>query len=260
MSAVLRPPTSFTTAFTGIATRLRDVLVPPACLSCDRATDKQGQLCAECWSQMRFIEKPYCAVLGTPFSYDLGEGALSADAIANPPPFDTSRSVALYDDTARQLVHGLKFGDRTDLAPWMARFMARISEGRITPESVIVPVPLHRRRLFMRRYNQSAELARHLAKLIAADYRPDLIVRSRATKQQVGLGAKERENNVRGAFRVPKGFGIHIKGQHLVLIDDVYTTGATIRACARVLKRAGAARIDCLTFARVAPGELQTHI
>jgi len=260
MSAVLRLPTSFKAAFMGATARLRDGLVPPACLSCDRTTDRQGQLCAKCWSQMRFIEKPYCAVLGTPFSYDLGEGALSADAIANPPPFDSSRSVALYDDTARQLVHSLKFANRTDLAPWMARFMLHVSENRITESSVIVPVPLHRRRLFMRRYNQSAELARHLAKLADAQYRPDLIVRNRATKQQVGLGAKERENNVRGAFRVPKGLGIHIKGRHLVLIDDVYTTGATIRACARVLKRVGAARIDCLTFARVAPGDMQTHI
>lgn len=260
MSAVLRLPASFRATVSGIGVRLRDGILPPACLSCDRTTDKQGQLCAQCWSQMRFIEKPYCAVLGTPFSYDLGEGALSADAIANTPPFDTSRSVALYDDTARQLVHGLKFADRTDLAPWMSRFILRISEGRITKNSIIVPVPLHRRRLFIRRYNQSAELARHLAKLTSAHYRPDLLLRSRATLQQVGLGAKERENNVRGAFRIPKGFGIHIKGRHLVLIDDVYTTGATIRACARVLKRAGAVRIDCLTFARVASGDLQTHI
>ncbi len=209
---------------------------------------------------MRFIEKPYCAIHGTPFSYDLGKGALSAEAIADPPPFDTSRSVALYDDVARQLVHSLKFGDRTDLAPWMAQSMVRAAEGRVDEASIVVPVPLHRRRLLMRRFNQSAELARHLAKLTGAEYRPDLLIRSRATPQQVGLSAKQRENNVRGAFRLHKGFSAHVKGRNLILVDDVYTTGATIRASAKVLKRAGAARIDCLTFARVAQGDLATHI
>ncbi len=247
-------------ALTGIATRLLNSLVPPVCLACDSRTSHQGELCAICWSQMRFIEKPYCAVHGTPFSYDLGEHALSAEAIANPPPFDTSRSVALYDDIARQLVQSLKFGDRTDLAPWMAKSMLRVAEGRINADSIVVPVPLHRRRLLTRRFNQAAELARHLAKLTGADYRPELLIRSRATHQQVGLNAKQREDNVRGAFRLPKGLGVHIKERNLVLVDDVYTTGATICASARVLKRAGAARIDCLTFARVARGDLQTHI
>ena len=121
---------------------------------------------------------------------------------------------------------------------------------------VLVPVPLHRLRLASRRFNQSAELARHIARQTDGHYKPEVLVRIRATKQQVGLGAKERIRNVSGAFRVPSASKIEIKGRRVVLIDDVFTTGATLEACARALRRAGAAHMDCLTFARVAPGDI----
>ncbi len=233
---------------------VRDLVLPPTCLACDNGVDKQGVVCANCWASVRFIEKPYCAVLGSPFSYDLGTGALSAQAIANPPPFDRLRSAVLYDDVARRLVQGLKFSDRTDLAPWMANWMVRASDGLLEEEAIIVPVPLHRRRLFGRRFNQSAELGRVIAKQVGQHYAPEFLSRVRPTKQQVGLGRKERDKNVRGAFRVPKEQVVNIKGRHVVLIDDVYTTGATLEACSRALRRGGAKQIDCLTFARVAHG------
>lgn len=236
--------------------RLRDGLLPPTCLACETPIDRQGQLCASCWRDMRFIQPPFCAVLGTPFSYDIGAGALSAEAIANPPPFDAARSAVLYDAVARRLVQGFKFADRVDLAPWLAAMMGRASDGLLDENALVIPVPLHRRRLFMRRYNQSAELARHIARHHDCRYRPDLLIRSRATRQQIGLQRKERDRNVRGAFRVPKGRAIELKGARVVLVDDVYTTGATLKACTRTLRRAGAAWIGCLTFARVAPGDL----
>lgn len=236
--------------------RWRDIVLPPTCLVCDLPIDRQGQLCPACWSEIRFIAPPYCAVLGTPFSYDLGEHALSGEAIANPPPFDSARSAVLYDKVARRLVAGLKFADRVELAPWLSAMMDRASDGMITERTLLIPVPLHLRRLLLRRYNQSAELARHLAARHQCRYRPDLLVRSRATRQQVGLQRKERDRNVRGAFRVPKGKGVELKGARVVLVDDVYTTGATLKACTRTLRRAGAEWIGCLTFARVAPGDL----
>ena len=234
--------------------KLGDLFMPPVCLACDRRVDEQGVVCPRCWSQIRFVEKPYCAVMGTPFSYDLGEGALSAQAIANPPPFDKARSVILYDEVARRLVQGLKFSDRLELAPWMARWMVRASDGILLDKAIVVPVPLHRWRLFGRRFNQSAELARHICLQQNLRYAPELLKRIRATTQQVGLGRRERDKNVRGAFRVPKDRVIDVKGRHIVLIDDVFTTGATLEACARALRRRGAAQIDCLTFARVANG------
>ncbi|MEE9374855.1 MAG: ComF family protein [Rhizobiaceae bacterium] len=233
---------------------LRDLLVSPVCLSCDNEVNTQGVICSKCWAQVRFIEKPYCALTGAPFSYDLGVGALSAQAIANPPAFDTARSVMLYDDVARLLVQGLKFADRTDLAPWMAQWMVRAADGMLSDDALIVPVPLHRWRLFGRRFNQSAELARYIAKEQELNYLAETLVRVRATKQQVGLDRKARDKNVRGAFRVPLERVIDVKGRNIVLIDDVFTTGATLEACARALRRSGANRIDCLTFARVANG------
>ncbi|MCP5086325.1 MAG: ComF family protein [Rhodobacteraceae bacterium] len=235
-------------------TAMGNFILPPTCLACEKQVVEQGVLCSECWSEMRFIDKPYCAVLGTPFAFDLGEGALGADAIANPPVFDRARAVALYDDVARKLVQGLKFSDRTDLAPWMARWMVRAGSELLEDRPMVIGVPLHRRRMFFRRFNQSAELARQIAAAADLEYAPQALQRIRATKQQVGLGARERHRNVRGAFRVDIEQKAKICGKHLLLVDDVLTTGATLTAASRALLRGGAASVDCLTFARVVPG------
>lgn len=233
---------------------LSDFVSPPNCLVCHQTIGTHGQLCPTCWSSLQFIEKPHCAVLGTPFSYDQGEGALSADAIASPPVFDTSRSVVLYGDSARRLIHGLKFSDRCELAPWMARWMVRAGKEILSTNAVVVPVPLHPWRLLGRRFNQSAELGRNIAAQTGLSYRPQLLRRIKNTRQQVGLGSKARMQNVRGAFQVAPHHGMELAGRHVVLVDDVFTTGATLQACARVLRLKGASRIDCLTFARVASG------
>lgn len=240
--------------------RAADLIVPPTCLSCECAVARSGLLCADCWSSTRFIEKPYCAILGSPFSYDMGDEVLSASAIAKPPVFDRARAAVLYDDVARKLVHGLKFSDRTELAPWMARWMLRAGSELLDDRCVIVPVPLHRTRLISRKFNQSAELARHIARLCGLHYRADVLQRIRPTVQQVGLRSVERHRNVQGAFRVPADQEITIHSKHVILIDDVLTTGATLQACARALRRKGAAKIDCLTFARVANGVAPTDI
>ncbi|MEM1040621.1 MAG: ComF family protein [Pseudomonadota bacterium] len=251
-----------TTVFSALGTTVQrafsslcDVLVPPVCLSCENHVSQQGMVCAECWSQLSFLEPPWCAVMGTPFAYDLGEGAQSAYAIAYPPPYDKARAAVIYTDRARHMVQGLKFSDRTDLAPWMAQWMTRVGADVFEDTSVLVPVPLHRGRLWQRRYNQSAELARHVGRLTGLSYQPDWLSRIRPTRQQVGLGRKERVRNVQGAFRVDDAQKLHVKGRHIVLVDDVFTTGATLEACTRALRRGGATRVSCLTFARVAPGE-----
>jgi len=237
-----------------IGMMLANMLIPPVCLACDAQVGDPGSLCPRCWGEISFIEKPYCAITGAPFGFDLGEGALSAGAIANPPVFARARAVAFYDNVARKLVQGLKFSDRTDLAPWMARWMVRAGKELLQDAPVIVGVPLHRRRMFLRRFNQSAELARHIAKISDNKYAPQILQRIRATRQQVGLKAKERQANVRGAFHVPAEQKINVTGKSVLLIDDVLTTGATLNAASRALQRAGAKSVDCLTFARVAPG------
>lgn len=233
------------------------LLFPPVCLGCSNLVAEPGTLCAACWPRLRFLERPWCAVMGTPFSVDLGDEILSAEAIANPPPFARARSAVIYENVARQMVQSLKFRDRTDLAPWMARWMLRAGAELVGEKPVVVPVPLHRRRLLARRFNQSAELARALSRLAALDYEPETLVRVRKTRQQVGLKASEREANVRGAFHVPPERFVTIAGRKVLLIDDVYTTGATVGAATRALRRAGATGVDVLTFARVLPGDFR---
>jgi len=233
---------------------LRDISVPPLCMICDAILVEPGGCCSACWSKVRFIAPPLCDVTGRPFSHDLGDGIVSADAIANPPPFARCRSAVIYNDHVRSLVTGLKYSDRTDLAPWMAKWM--VTAGRdffaeTADMPIVVPVPLHPMRMLERRFNQSAELARHIAQTTKAPYHPELLTRPRATRQQVGLSSKERERNVQGAFKIPVDKKIDVAGRRILLIDDVYTSGATVKSAARALKRGGVKQVDVLTFARV---------
>lgn len=227
-----------------------DLLYPPVCRGCGRFVQRHAAVCPACWVSLRLIERPFCEVLGVPFSHDLGRGILSADAIANPPPFTRLRSVAIHTGIARDLVHALKYTDRTDLAPMMAAWMLRAGEGVVQAADAIVPVPLHKYRLWSRRFNQSAELARALAHLSGRPMLATALVRRRRTMRQVGLGATQRQDNVRGAFLVTEAGQSLVFGRHIVLVDDVYTTGATVAAATRALKRAGASEVTVLTFAR----------
>lgn len=227
---------------------------PPICLGCGALVGTHGGVCADCWRGLRFIEKPLCDVLGTPFAHDMGDGLLSAEAIADPPPFRRVRSAVQYDALARAMVHRLKYNDRTDLAPVMARWMARAGASLIEEADCLLSVPLHRRRLLARRYNQAAELARALSAQTGRPYLSGALIRRKATRSQVGLAAPARTDNVRGAFEVPDDARSALFGRAVVLVDDVYTTGATVKAVTRTLLRAGAGHVSVLTFARVVPG------
>ena len=236
--------------------RLVDMAVPPVCLCCEHRVDEEGTVCASCWSELRFIERPFCEVLGTPFTYDLGPGALSAEVIAEPQPFNRARAPLAYEGPAVRMATALKFADRTDLAPWMARWMWRAAARDLAPREgepppVLVPVPLHRARLVRRSTNQAAELSRALAGLAGLEHRPQWLVRPRHTRSQVGLSREERVRNVAGAFRAPDRFHAAMQGRRAILVDDVFTTGATLAACARALKRGGVRDVDFLCFARV---------
>lgn len=233
------------------------ILFPPVCAGCRRRVSQPGVLCGECWTKLRFIERPLCPVMGTPFIHDMGEGFLSAEAIADPPPFERARAAVVYSGVAREMVQGLKYHDRTDLAPWMAKWMARAGADLIADADVVVPVPLHWRRFFRRQFNQSAELGRAIARCSGLAFSPSAVRRVKLTRQQVGLERRQREENVRAAFRVPAEAEIEIAGRRVLLVDDVFTTGATVRAVAKALKRGGAGAVDVLTFARVLPGDFR---
>lgn len=233
------------------------MLFPPVCAGCRTQVSQPGTLCADCWPGLNFLEKPWCPVMGTPFVHDMGDKFLSAEAIANPPPFDRARAAVAYTGVARRMAQALKYADRTDLAPWMARWMMRAGVELIADADVIVPVPLHWRRFFTRRFNQSAELARAVSVLSGKPFEPAALRRVKVTRQQVGLGLAERQDNVRAAFRVPAGHDIAVRGRRVLVVDDVYTTGATVVSVARALKASGAVAVDVLTFARVLPGSLE---
>ena len=225
--------------------------IPNVCLACDRIVERQGGCCAQCWSQLQFISSPMCPVLGSPFSVDMGNNIHCAEAIASPPPFERLRAAVIYDDLARRIISGIKYADQTNLVPWIANWMTVAGKELLNDADMVVPVPLHSRRLLARRFNQSAEFARCIARVCDVEYAPLILKRRKATKQQVGLTEQERERNVSGAFAVPIDIKPLIKQKRILLVDDVYTTGATIRAATRTLLRAGADKVDVLVFAKV---------
>ena len=247
---------SLTDVCRALGTAALDLVFSPSCLACRSGIAKTGALCAGCWGGIRFIERPFCERLGTPFPLDLGaEGLLSPDAIAHPPVFTRARAVAHFDDgPARRLVHRLKYGDRLELAQTMGAWMARAGDELLAEADVLVPVPLHRSRLVRRRFNQSALLARAVSARCGVPVDVDALTRVKATPAQVGLTRTQRALNVQGAFRVEQAQRAAIQGRNVVLVDDVLTSGATINAASRALLRGGARRVDVLVFARVVTG------
>ena len=224
--------------------------LPQLCAACREPVEGEG-LCGACWSRLSFIAPPYCERLGTPFAFDPGPGVLSMEAIADPPAYNRARAAVRFDEIARELVHALKYGDRLDLAPMMGRWMANAGRELTAQADLLVPVPLHWRRQWSRRFNQSAVLADVVAKASGLRVCHAALKRLKATPQQVGLARTERARNVQGAFAVPPEARSEVAGRRLVLVDDVLTSGATTEACTRALMRAGAAGVDVLVFARV---------
>lgn len=209
-------------------------------------------LCGACWGKMNFVEGAVCARCGLPFDVDPGEETVCGGCYAKPHDFTRARSIVSYDEASKALILAFKYGDRLDHAPAFARWLERTGRTLLEEADVVVPVPLHRWRLWRRRYNQSAVLAQRLAARAGKEFDPLALVRTRATPSQGAMpSAKARRRNVLGAFKVPAEEREAVKGRNVLLVDDVFTTGATLNACARALKRAGAANVDALTLARV---------
>lgn len=228
-----------------------DAAYPPQCVACREITAEPATLCASCWREMPFITRPFCERLGTPFAVDIGGPLLSPAAIADPPVFGRARSVAHHRAAAQQLVHKLKYGDRQELAIAMGGMMAAASAELLAEASVIVPIPLHWTRLWQRRFNQAAALAAVIGQRSGLPVEPSLLRRRKRTLRQVGLTRSQRQENLQGAFVVPDDVKPSLKGQRVLLVDDVMTTSSTANAASRVLLRAGAASVDVVTFARV---------
>jgi len=234
----------------GAGAFMLNAIIPNACPVTGEPLLQAGALSAAAWERIKFIDDPVCVRCGAPFAHDFGEGAECASCIADPPAFDRARAGVVYDAASHALIVGFKHADRTDYGPMLAGWLARAGAGMVNASSILAPVPLHRSRLFSRRFNQSADLAQRVARLTGARFSPRFFERLRQTPSQKGMSADQRRRNVAGAIGVRQARAGEAEGAHIVIVDDVMTTGATLSACARAARKAGAARVDAVVLAR----------
>jgi ComF family protein len=230
---------------------IADFLMPPVCISCRTRVGSHGLLCGTCFAKIDFIAPPLCERLGVPVPFETGEKPLSAAATAAPPVYDRARAAAHYSDAMRELVQNFKYRDRHEGLALLARWLAKAGAELLADADLIIPVPLHATRLWRRRFNQSAMLAVALGRLCRVPRRLLRADAGAADGEPSGAHRRPAPPQCRRAFRVDKDNAPRIKGRKLVFVDDVITTGATAEACARVVKRAGAARVDVVVLARV---------
>jgi len=238
---------------TGVLRGAGNIIAPAVCLGCHTRLSAHDALCAACWQQVSFITPPLCDRLGLPLPFGSGDGPLiSAAAAAEPPPYDRARAAAVFDHVVRELIHGFKYTDRHEARRLLARWMTGAGAELLADADLIVPVPMTRWRLIRRQFNQAALLAREISGASGVAFDPFVLRKTRSTPTQVGSSARQRAENVAGAFAVPAAARRRVADRAIVLVDDVITTGATVSACARALRAAGARRIDVLAAAMVA--------
>ncbi len=228
-----------------------DFALPPRCGGCGTIVDDIDSFCAGCWTDLHFLQGG-CLRCGLPL--EATDADICAVCLARPHRIDRIRAAVAYGDISRSIAMRLKYGRKVALARTMSRYMHPLI-GEVPDDAILVPVPLHRARLWSRGFNQSAIVARELGRRAGVPVAVDALKRVRRTPPLKGLTMHQRRRTVAGAFRAGKKFDL--KGRTVVLVDDVFTTGSTANACARVLKRAGAARVDLISWARViGPGRL----
>jgi len=227
------------------------LLYPHQCIACATMVADRDALCGACWATTRFVSGLVCDACGAPLPGEDTAEVLCDDCINMARPWDTGRTALIYADTGRKLVLALKHGDRTELARAGARWMRRAAADILSPDAVIVPIPVHWLRLLKRRYNQAALLAQTLSHACGATYLPDALIRTRQTKVQDGMSVPARFANMQDAIRPHPRRGAQLAGKKVVLIDDVMTSGATLAAATEACRAANAASVSVLTLARV---------
>lgn len=231
--------------------RTLDLLLPPQCPMCKSPTSTAHGICGQCWNKLTFITDPYCKCCGNPFeiSQTDDDETTCVVCLKTPPTYDQARAALVYNDNSRRLIVPFKHSDRTSILPILVKMLKQSGNNILQEADLYIPVPLHWQRLLKRRYNQAALLCTELGKTYDKPVLTNTLRRVKSTPPQAGLSRKQRQKNVRTAFHVKHPETI--SGKHVLLIDDVITTGATVEACAKALKKAGAKRVSVLTVARV---------
>ncbi len=234
--------------------RILDTVLPPRCPVTGDIVDAQGMVSSAAWAKLNFIADPMCRCCGVPFDFDredVGDGGLCMACLRRSPAFVSARAPLVYDEASRDLILAFKHGDKPHIVPSFIPWLLRAGEHMIEGADYFVPVPLHRRRLIARRYNQAAIMAHELSRVSGVDVLPAALLRVRSTPSQGHLSHEERKKNVNRAFRISNSCNELINNKNIVLVDDVFTTGATANECVKTLMTGGAKRVDVLTLARV---------
>lgn len=227
-----------------------DLIFPPRCPLCGAGLSAQSGLCASCWGELVIPGEPSCRLCSRPFEDSVAHDSICAPCMGDPPRHDGIAAGTLYNDASSRIVLAFKYGKRIALAPMMARLIAQ-KLSFVDESWLVVPVPLHRWRLWKRGFNQAALLAREIARLRKAELAVDALSRTKATPVLGELGRKARARALSGAIGLHPQRSATLHGAQVVLVDDVLTSGATSSACVSVLKRAGAKRVVIACFARV---------
>lgn len=227
------------------------IIFPSKCIFCNAFTQDDMLVCANCWPYLEFISEPKCKLCGFPFQFDIGCSDLCAVCLQQKPCFDCADALLKYNARSKTIIHKLKYSDQLYLAGFFAELLVNRSRYKVSQCNMVICVPMHKKRLMMRRYNQAALLASNIAKLLRLPFRSNVLLKIRHDTPQTNLNRDKRLENVVGSFAVSANERRCLINKKIILVDDVYTTGATLNECSAVLKAAGCGHVHVLTLAKV---------